>query len=118
MHHGPIAAVAWRVELAGCSIVFSGDMNNQFNVLSSFAEDANILVANNAVPDNASGLAINLHMTPSTITKIANQAQVKQLMLSHFMKRTSHIQNETLGIIRTKYRGPIHLATDALVVRL
>lgn len=34
VHHGPVAAVAWRVELAGCSIVFSGDMNNQFDVLS------------------------------------------------------------------------------------
>lgn len=118
VHHGPVAAVAWRVELAGCSIVFSGDMNNQFDVLSSFASDAEILVANNAVPDNASGAAVNLHMTPSIIAKIAKQAQVKQLVLSHFMKRTLDIQKETQGIIRAKYRGPIHLATDGLVVSL
>jgi ribonuclease BN (tRNA processing enzyme) len=118
VHHGPVAAVAWRVELAGCSIVFSGDMNNQFDVLSSFASEADILVANNAVPDNASGAALNLHMAPSTIAKIAKQAQVKQLVLSHFMKRTLNIQKETLGIIRTKYRGPIHLASDGMVVSL
>ena len=55
VHHGPVAAVAWRVEVAGCSIVFSGDMSNQFGVLSSFATQADILVANNAVPDNVVG---------------------------------------------------------------
>jgi ribonuclease BN (tRNA processing enzyme) len=118
VHHGPVAAVAWRVELAGCSIVFSGDMSNQFDVLSSFASEADLLVANNAVPDNASGAALNLHMTPSAIAQIAKQAQVKQLVLSHFMKRTLAIQKETHGIIRQKYRGPIILATDGLVVSL
>jgi ribonuclease BN (tRNA processing enzyme) len=70
------------------------------------------------VPDNASGTALNLHMTPSAIAKIAKKAQVKQLVLSHFMKRTLNIQKETLGIIRARYRGPIHLATDGLVVSL
>lgn len=27
VHHGPIPALAWRIDLAGKSIVFSGDMN-------------------------------------------------------------------------------------------
>jgi ribonuclease BN (tRNA processing enzyme) len=118
VHHGPVAAVAWRVELAGCSIVFSGDMSNQFDVLNSFANEADILVANNAVPDNATGAALNLHMTPSTIAQIAKKAQVKQLVLSHFMKRTLTIQKLTHGIIRQKYRGPIILATDGMIVSL
>lgn len=118
VHHGPVAAVAWRVELAGCSLVFSGDMSNQFDVLSSFASKADILVANNAVPDNASGVALNLHMIPSAIAQIAKQAQVKQLVLSHFMQRTLNNQKETQGIIRAKYRGPLHLATDGLIISL
>jgi ribonuclease BN (tRNA processing enzyme) len=29
VHHGPIAAVAWRVDFADCSITFSRDMSNQ-----------------------------------------------------------------------------------------
>jgi ribonuclease BN (tRNA processing enzyme) len=57
-------------------------------------------------------------MTPSSIAQIAKQAQVKQLVLSHFMKRTLKIQKETLGIIRQQYLGPIHLATDGLIVSL
>lgn len=118
VHHGPVAAVAWRVEVAGCSIVFSGDMSNQFDVLTAFANEADLLVAHNAIPDNASGVALNLHMTPSAIAKIANQAQVKQLVLSHFMKRTLTVQKVTQAIIRQKYRGPIILATDGLIISL
>ncbi|AGH46714.1 MBL fold metallo-hydrolase [Paraglaciecola psychrophila] len=118
MHHGPVAAVAWRVEVAGCSIVFSGDMSNKFDVLSTFANEADTLVASNAVPDNAVGALLNLHMTPSTIAQIAKQAQVKQLVLSHFMKRTLTIQKVTQAIIRQKYREPIILATDGMIVSL
>jgi ribonuclease BN (tRNA processing enzyme) len=79
VHHGPVAAIAWRVELAGFAIVFSGDMSNRFGVLSKLAKDADILVAHNAVPENVSGIALNLHMPPSEIAKIAKQAQVKSL---------------------------------------
>ena len=93
-------------------------MSNQFDVLSAFAHEADILIANNAVPDNAVGVALNLHMTPSTIAQIAKQAQVKQLVLSHFMKRTLSIQKETQGVIRQKYQGPIILATDGMVLGL
>ena len=62
--------------------------------------------------------ALNLHMTPSAIAKIAKQAQVKQLVLSHFMKRTLTIQKQTQSIIRHKYRGPIILASDGMIVNL
>jgi ribonuclease BN (tRNA processing enzyme) len=118
VHHGPVAAVAWRVEVAGCSIVFSGDMTNQFDVLSAFAKQADILVATNAIPDNVTGAALNLHMTSSTIAQIAKQAEVKQIVLSHFMQRTLVLQKESQGIVSQKYRGPIHLATDGMVVDL
>jgi ribonuclease BN (tRNA processing enzyme) len=118
IHHGPVAAVAWRVEVADCAIVFSGDMSNQFEVLADFAKGADILVANNAIPDNATGAARNLHMPPSVIGKIAKQAEVKQLVLSHFMKRTLALQKESHAIIRQQYRGPITLAIDGLWVDL
>ncbi len=118
VHHGPIAAIAWRVEVAGCSIVFSGDMSNQFEVLAELAEQADILVATNAVPDNASSNALNLHMPPSTIARIAKQAQVKKLLLSHFMNRTLGIQQQTLGIIKQIYAGPVIMATDGLILKV
>jgi len=47
-HHGPIPALAWRIDFADCSITFSGDMNNDFHSLEKRAKDTDILVAHNA----------------------------------------------------------------------
>lgn len=93
-------------------------MSNQFDVLTTFAKKAVLLVANNAVPDNATSAALNLHMTPSSVVQIAKRAQVKQPVLSHLMKQTLAIQKETRCIIIQHYRGPLHLATDGMIVSL
>lgn len=84
-------------------------MSNQFDVLRSFAGKVDILVANNAVPGNATGVALNLHMTPSVIAK---QVQVKP---AYFMKRTLTIKKETQVTIRQQYPGPIHMAIDGMI---
>lgn len=117
VHHGPVAAVAWRANIGECSIVFSGDMSNKYNSLVKLAEGANILVAHNAVPENIKGAGRNLHMPASQIGKIAQGAKVEHLVLSHFMKRTSSIQSQTLELIQRQYKGPITLATDGLIVK-
>ena len=31
VHHGPVAAIAWRVDISDCSVSFSGDMSNQYS---------------------------------------------------------------------------------------
>ena len=49
VNHGPIAAVAWRVEIGDCSITFSGDMSNQYRSLAILADDTDLLVANNVI---------------------------------------------------------------------
>lgn len=117
VHHGPVAAVAWRVNIGECSIVFSGDMSNKYNSLVKLAEGADILVAHNAIPENTQGAGRNLHMPASEIGKIAQIAKVEHLVLSHFMNRTSSIQSRTLELIQKQYKGPITLATDGLVVK-
>lgn len=114
--HGPISAIAWRIELAGCSVVFSGDMTNQFNVLATLAKEADILVANNAIPEKASERAMGLHMKPSQIGLVAKQANVKKLLLSHFMKRTLSTQVESKQQIRKNYKGRIEMATDNMII--
>lgn len=112
VHHGPIPALAWRVTLAGKTIVFSGDMNGEKHTLEALATDADMLVAHNAVPEDASGAARDLHMPPSVIGKIAAQAKVKQLVLSHRMQRTLGRETETLKFIRQQYTGPVQFADD------
>lgn len=112
VHHGPIAAVAWRIEVEGCSLTFSGDMSNKFNVLSTLAKDTDILVAHNAIPEEERGFGRILHMVPSTIGKIAKQASVKKLILSHRMKRSLGEEKQTLKQIRINYAGPVEFAND------
>lgn len=112
VHHGPLPALAWRVELGGKSIVFSGDMNGDYHTLPLLAKDADLLIAHNAVPEGARGVERNLHMPPSVIGEIAAQAKVKQLVLSHRMKRTLGKEKQTLSNIQKHYHGPVSFADD------
>ncbi len=112
VHHGPIPALAWRVDAAGCAIAFSGDMNNDYGTLAKLARHADILVAHNAIPEDATGVARNLHMPPSEIGKIAASAQPRLLVLSHRMNRTLGRESETRHLIRMHYRGPVRFAND------
>jgi ribonuclease BN (tRNA processing enzyme) len=118
MHHGPIPALAWRVEIAGKIIVFSGDMNNDNGTLQLLAQQADILVAHHAVPEEATGIARNLHMTPSVIGQIAAKSSVKHLVLSHRMKRTIGKEQSSTQQIRKQYSGPLQFADDLQCFKL
>lgn len=118
MHHGPIPALAWRVKIAGKIIVFSGDTNNDNNTLTILANQADLLLAHHAVPEDAKGVARNLHMTPSIIGQIAAKARVKQLVLSHRMNRTFGQEHTSTVHIRKQYSGPIQFADDLQCFRL
>ncbi|GAC31615.1 MBL fold metallo-hydrolase [Paraglaciecola polaris] len=115
VHHGPVAAIAWRVDIDGCRITFSGDMSNQYNTLATLGKKSDILVMHNAVPQGAKGAAINLHMRPLDIGVIAKQANAKRVVLSHFMNRTRNDSEATLGFIRQHYSGDVELATDMAI---
>jgi len=112
VHHGPIAALAWRVDIGKCSITYSGDMNNDYQTLAILAKNSDILIAHNAVPESALGVAANLHMRPSQIGAIAKKANVKKLLISHRMKRTEDNEQETLRFIREKYQGSVVFVND------
>lgn len=112
VHHGPVPALAWRVDIDGHSITFSGDMNDDKHTLEILAADSDILLAHNAIPEEATGVARQLHMPPSIIGRIAAQARAKQLVLSHRMQRTLGREQQTLSNIRRNYQGPIAFADD------
>ena len=112
VHHGPIPALAWRVDISGRSLVFSGDMSNHNNVLSTLAKQADLLVAHHAIPEHFGTIARRLHMPPSVIGRIAAKASVKQLVLSHRMNRTLGQEQSSAERIRQSYTGPLHFADD------
>lgn len=110
--HGNVPALAWRLEAGGKSMVFSGDTNGQGEQLERLIRGADLLVAHNAVPEDARGVERELHMPPSVIGRIAQQGQAKQLVLSHRMLRTLGKEDETLSVIRRFYAGPVLFAKD------
>ena len=110
--HGPFPALAWRVEIGGKRIVFSGDTNGDGEGLTQLAMNADIFIAHNAVPEDATGLERRLHMPPSVIGAIAANAHIKQLILSHRMLRTLGKESETKSEIKRRYAGPIAFAND------
>lgn len=112
VHHGPVPALAWRIDTAGRAIAISGDMNGDNHTLEALAAGADLLVAHHAVPEGALGVERNLHMPPSVIGHIAAAARVKQLVLSHRMNRTLGRETESTQQIRKEYSGPLVFADD------
>jgi ribonuclease BN (tRNA processing enzyme) len=110
--HGVFPALAWRVEIGGKRIVFSGDTNGEGAGLTRLATNADLFVAHNAVPEGATGVERNLHMPPSVIGATAGNAHVHQLILSHRMLRTLGREQETESQIRLHYAGPLAFAND------
>ena len=118
VQHGAIPALAWRIDIAGRAIAFSGDTNGESQNLTQLAQGVDLLVAHNAVPQAAQGVERKLHMPPSVIGKIAADAKVKQLVLSHRMRRTLGREAETRREIRTHYAGQMAFADDGQCFRI
>jgi len=110
--HGAFPALAWRVEMGGRKMVFSGDTNGDGDGLTLLAMTADLFIAHNAVPEGATGIERRLHMPPSVIGMTAANAHVKQLVLSHRMLRTLGKEKDTEAEIRHRYSGPIAFAND------
>jgi ribonuclease BN (tRNA processing enzyme) len=110
--HGGVPALGWRIEIGGKAVVFSGDTNGEGDDLVRLAKNADLFIAHNAVPEGATGVERRLHMPPSVIGQVAQQANVKQLVLSHRMLRTLGKEAQTLSEIRKSFSGPVNFAND------
>lgn len=110
--HGGVPALAWRVEMGGKVVVFSGDTNGEAAGLPQLAANADLFVAHNAVPEGVTGVERNLHMPPSVIGQIAGEAHVKHLVLSHRMLRTLGKESQTQSEIEKRFSGPLTFAND------
>lgn len=118
VHHGIVPALAYRLEVAGRRVVFSGDLRGDTEDLVEFVRGADLLVMDHAIPTFAGRIARNLHATPERIGILAEQAQVKTLLLSHLMARSLADPQRNLARIREHYHGRILVAEDLICVRL
>jgi ribonuclease BN (tRNA processing enzyme) len=110
--HGIVPALGFHVRVGNSSIVFASDQNGSDSKFTEFAKGANLLVMHMAVPENASGSALQLHAKPSRIAAIAQESGADSLLLSHFMARSLRDLEGNLDVVRRGYDGEIVVAED------
>jgi ribonuclease BN (tRNA processing enzyme) len=110
--HGPVPALAYRINIGQKSIVFAGDQNGSSDAFIEFARGANVLVMHLAVPENIGRVGRNLHATPGVIGKIAAETGAAELVLSHFMARSLENLEDNLNQIRSGFSGIVTITDD------
>lgn len=110
--HGKVPALAWRIDAGGASVVFTGDGNGDNGAVQKLAKGAGLLVAHDAVGEDAKGPPRALHMPPSRIGRIAAEAGVAAVVLGHRMQRELGHEDQTRREIARGYSGPLSFADD------
>lgn len=110
--HGIVPALGFRVSVQGIDLVFSSDQNGSDPDFVEFAKDANLLVMHMPVAEGAGGGARQLHAPPSVVGEIASAANVKALLVSHFMARSLRNLDDNLAVVRNNYAGELLVASD------
>jgi ribonuclease BN (tRNA processing enzyme)/ABC-type molybdate transport system substrate-binding protein len=104
--HGNIPALAYRVETRGVSIVFSSDQTGTNPKFVEFVRGTNVLIMHMAI---AAGTTNPLHAAPAVIGRIAQQANVGRLIVSHI---GPFDVNAAILELRTTYSGPLTVGAD------
>lgn len=112
--HAKIPSLAYRVEIDGKRITFSGDTNGNNGNLEKLAAQSQMFVAHHAIDDgfhSPSGER-TLHMPPALIGKIAASAGVGEVILSHRRPETLGKEASAQKAIEREYKGPVRFAND------
>jgi ribonuclease BN (tRNA processing enzyme) len=105
------SSIGYRITgVDGTSVVYSGDTDFCENAIS-LARDADLLICESALPD---AMKVEGHLTPSLAGRIATEAGVKKLLLTHFYPECESVDMEAQ--CRKTYNGPLILASDLMVV--
>jgi len=104
--HGNMPTLAYRVQSGNVSVVFSSDQNGTDPKFVDFAKGANVLIMHLAV---APGAQNPLHATPAVVGRIAQEAGVGLLIVSHFCLFNV---DEAIADLRKFYSGPLIVGAD------
>jgi ribonuclease BN (tRNA processing enzyme) len=118
-HHGDAPAIIYRIDYAGKSVTFSGDIDaSGLPDLTTIAKGSDLLVFNSVIldPPGSPEVLYRLHTPPHAIGTVANQAGVHQLLLSHLSPATEGMHEAILASIRLSYTGPVRWAQDGMRV--
>ena len=135
VNHGPVPALAYRIEYKGKSIVYSGDTSSRSTLMDGtplpnggnmveISKGADLLIYDTAIMDDQpsgpnDAVFFALHTTPSRIGEVATAAGVKKVLLSHLTGVTQNRTDEIETLIRNQgFDGRIKAAQDLQVINL
>ena len=118
-HHRDAPAVIYRIDHAGKSITFSGDIDaDGLAGLRRISKGTSLLVFNSVVldPPGSPAILYTLHTPPKAIGEIAEEAHAGKLLLSHLSPVIDKAQEAVSASIAGRYKGTVVFATDGLRV--
>jgi ribonuclease BN (tRNA processing enzyme) len=99
-------SVAYSVERGGARIVFTGDTGFDTTV-AEWASGCDLLLAECSLPEQ---LAVASHLTPAQVGVMAEVAEPKRLVLTHFYPPV--LEEDIAEIIALRYSGEVVIAVD------
>jgi len=105
-------SVAYRLEVAGCSLVYSGDAAPH-GELAELAHGADLMICECSFP---AGWETEDHLNADSVSCIAQNARVKSLVITHCYPPA--LAADLLGQIRKNYHGEVQLAMDGMHLSL
>jgi ribonuclease BN (tRNA processing enzyme) len=105
--HGNMPTLAYRVEVQNKSIVFSSDQMGTDPKFVDFAQGANVLIMHLALPAGIKNHP--LHAAPDVVGRIAQEANVGRLLISHI---GIFDLDAALVDVKRSYTGPLTVAAD------
>ena len=119
-HHGDAPSVIYRIDHAGRSVTFSGDIDAQgLPSLRSIAKSTDLLVFNTVVldPPGSPAVLYTLHTAPRAIGQLAKEVGARALLLSHISPAVDESNRAVLESIRENYAGSVTFAADGMRAR-
>ncbi len=114
-HHGDCPSVAFRINYAGASVTFSGDLDaSALPNLAKLAAGTNLLVVNAVVldPPDSPEVLYELHSPPARLGEAARDAKAKRVLLSHIGPAIEKNMKAVKASIAKSYSGPVEMAQD------
>ena len=119
-HHGDAPSVIYRIDHAGKSVTFSGDIDAKgLPALRSIAKSTDLLVFNTVVldPPGSPPILYTLHTPPHAIGELANAVGTHGLLLSHISPAVDESNAAVMKSIRRHYAGTVTFAEDGMRAR-
>ena len=105
-------SVAWRVDVEGLSVAYTGDTGEN-PAVADLARETSLFVCECSFPDAE---AIDQHLSPSSAGRMAARASCERLLLTHFYPSLDP-ESARAGAARI-HSGPIEVSRDGSVHRI